>query len=180
MSGLSGSGKTWLAQRLAPIFGAVHLRSDVERKRLIGLAEHARSVSAVGERLYSRDSTARVYGHLAAAAEDALFGGYSTIVDATFARREDRHVFGELAHRVGVRVCFIHCHAPHEELAKRIVERERKGNDASEADIAVLDWQIKNWEPIGPDEEWATAISVETVDIDPQDLGQRIRACCAG
>ncbi len=36
MSGLSGSGKTWLAERLAARIGAIHVRSDVERKRLAG------------------------------------------------------------------------------------------------------------------------------------------------
>jgi aminoglycoside phosphotransferase family enzyme len=45
MSGLSGSGKTWVAQRLAPALHAVHLRSDIERKRLAGLPALARSGS---------------------------------------------------------------------------------------------------------------------------------------
>jgi len=31
MEGLSGSGKTWIATRLAPLLRAIHLRSDVER-----------------------------------------------------------------------------------------------------------------------------------------------------
>lgn len=35
MSGLSGSGKTWLATRLAVPLRAVHVRSDLERKRLL-------------------------------------------------------------------------------------------------------------------------------------------------
>src|SRR5690606_10996705 len=33
MCGVSGSGKRWLAERLAPLFCAVHVRSDIERKR---------------------------------------------------------------------------------------------------------------------------------------------------
>src|SRR5208282_218580 len=38
MCGVAGSGKSWLAQRLMPPMRAVLLRSDVERKRLAGLA----------------------------------------------------------------------------------------------------------------------------------------------
>ncbi len=34
MHGLSGSGKTWLSERIASQLGAIRIRSDVERKRL--------------------------------------------------------------------------------------------------------------------------------------------------
>ena len=37
MSGLSGSGKSWLAAQLAESLPAIHVRSDVERKRLFAL-----------------------------------------------------------------------------------------------------------------------------------------------
>jgi aminoglycoside phosphotransferase family enzyme/predicted kinase len=175
MSGLSGSGKTWLAERLAPILGAVHLRSDVERKRLAGLDDHSRSGSAVGEGIYSRGFTKRVYEHLAAVAEDVLAGDYTAIVDATFARRDDRGIFRKLARRVGVTACLIHCRAAHDVLVKRIVERHLRGSDASEADVSVLDWQKEHWEPVLADEQWAV-ISAETADVDVEEMKSRIEA----
>jgi uncharacterized protein len=175
MSGLSGSGKTWLAHRLAPALGAVHLRSDVERKRLAGLAEHSRSGAAVGKGLYSRELSRQVYQHLARVAEDVLAGGYAAIVDATFSRREERGVFRELARRLGVAACLIHCRAPHEVLMSRIVERYAQAADASEADVAVLDWQKEHWEPIGTDEQWAV-IAVETAHAELSELLGRIGA----
>jgi aminoglycoside phosphotransferase family enzyme/predicted kinase len=174
MSGLSGSGKTWLAQRLAPLLGAVHLRSDVERKRLAGLGETSRSGSAVAEGVYSRGFTNRVYEHLAVAAEDVLAGRYNAIVDATFARRDDRGTFRKLARRLGVSVCLIHCRAPHELLVKRIIARHLQGEDPSEADVSVLDWQKEHWEPIGADEQWSV-IPIETGEVDLEQLSQRIR-----
>jgi predicted kinase len=175
ISGLSGSGKTWLAERLAPFLGAIHLRSDVERKRLAGLGEHSRSAVAVGEGIYSRGFTERVYEHLAAATEDILAGGYTAIVDATFARRDDRGVFRKLARRVGVAACLIHCRAAHEVLVERIVERHLRGSDASEADVSVLGWQKEHWEPVGADEQWAV-IPAETAHVDMQELSGRIEA----
>jgi hypothetical protein len=173
MSGLSGSGKTWLADRLAPTLGAVHLRSDVERKRLAGLAELSRSDAPVGEGMYSTDFTARVYERLAGAAEDVLAGGYAAIVDATFVRRHDRDLFRALARRSGVMTYLIHCRASHEALVSRIVERDLHRKDASEADVAVLDWQTKHWEPVAADEQWAV-ITVETAHVDLDDLTRRI------
>ena len=129
--------------------------------------------------MYSNDSTARVYERLAGAAEDVLAGGYTAIVDATFVRRHDRDLFRELARRSGVMACLIHCRASHEVLARRIVERDLHRKDASEADVAVLDWQTKHWEPAAADEQWAV-ITVETAHVDLDDLTRRITPILAG
>lgn len=173
MSGLSGSGKTWLAERLAPLLGAVHLRSDIERKRLAGVDDHARTGSALGEGMYSKDFTTRVYGYLGTAADDILSGGYTAVVDATFSRREDRDALRKLAFRMGAPVCLIHCRASREVLRSRIVERDRQGRDASEADVNVLEWQKEHWEPIVAEEQW-TVIAVDTADVDVTDLARQI------
>ncbi|HEY6922894.1 MAG TPA: ATP-binding protein, partial [Steroidobacteraceae bacterium] len=173
MSGLSGSGKTWLAERLAPLVGAVHLRSDVERKRLAGLDDRARTRSALGRGMYSKDFTARVYAHLATAADDILSGGYTAIVDATFSKREDRDAFQKLAAHLGVPACLIHCHAPAEVLHNRITERARVGRDASEADIDVLEWQKQHWEPVEAVEQWKVIPTV-TTGVDPTELARHI------
>lgn len=152
MSGLSGSGKTWLAKRLAPIYGAVHIRSDVERKRLAGLPEQDRSGSSVGQGLYSADASRHLYERLASAADATVRGGYTTLVDATFSRRSERSRFAALARDLDVEVCRVHCHAPLEVLHSRIAARAQQDDDPSEADTAVLEWQQKNYEPAGPDE----------------------------
>jgi predicted kinase len=152
MSGLSGSGKTWLATRLATEIGAIHLRSDVERKRLAGVPEHASTRSSVGGGAYEPDMNARTYRRLADCAGDVLAGGLGAIVDATFQRREDRAHFIELAVKAGVPLALVRCTAPDAVLESRIRERTRAGADASEADIAVLNWQRAHYEPIDPAE----------------------------
>ncbi|HKJ75901.1 MAG TPA: AAA family ATPase, partial [Gammaproteobacteria bacterium] len=67
--GPSGAGKTTLTQPLLESLGAVRLRSDVERKRLYGLAPEADSGSAVGGGIYSRGAGTRTYSRLAELAE---------------------------------------------------------------------------------------------------------------
>jgi len=152
MSGVSGSGKTWLARQLAPALGAVHLRSDVERKRLAHLPEFASSASSLGQGLYSEGAAASVYRALEGAADAILEGGYPTIVDATFGRRDERRYFRQLASRRAVPVCVIRCQAPLEILEDRIEQRTRSGKDASEADSSVLHWQLQRFEPVVADE----------------------------
>jgi predicted kinase len=173
MCGLSGSGKTWLAQRLAPALGAVHLRSDIERKRLAGLAPLARSASAVARGLYAREVTAAVYARLAECATDTVAGGYTTIVDATFAAPGDRARFRALAAQLGIDLQIVYCHAPRRLLESRIRRRSRRAHDPSEADVAVLHWQERNFTP--PAVHEARAI-LDAAQFAPAELVRRIRA----
>jgi predicted kinase len=171
MSGLSGSGKTWLACQLAPLLGAVHLRSDVERKRLAGMAEQQKSGADIGQGIYSRAANERVVEHLLGCADDVLDGGFAVIVDATFGRRSDRGRFRQLAARHGVELRLIHCHAPGAVLESRIRGRQQAGLDASEADLAVLAWQQAHREAITVDEE----MKVIDIDTTEGDLVSKIR-----
>ncbi len=163
MHGLSGSGKTWLARPLARRLWAVHLRSDVERKRRAGLAELARSGSSVARDLYSSETTAALYEHLARAAEDVLAGGYSVIVDATFLRREQRSAFSALARRLGVPLYVVCCTARADVLTTRLRSREQAKLDASEATGSVLEWQRAHLEALSPEED-IDAIRVDTAN----------------
>ena len=51
--GVSGSGKSWVATRIARARGFVHVRSDHERRRLAGLAPAAASHSEQDQGLYA-------------------------------------------------------------------------------------------------------------------------------
>src|SRR5690606_2008790 len=88
--GLSGSGKTHVSTELVRRLPALRARSDLERKRLAGLAERAASGSPVGGGLYDATGTARTYARLEAIAQEGLAAGFDWIADATFLRAADR------------------------------------------------------------------------------------------
>lgn len=140
MCGVSGSGKTWLAQRLAPRLRAIHLRSDLERRRL---AE---------PRPYTPRARALTYVHLAICAEDVLSAGIPVLLDATFLRREHRTLFRKLAAELHVPLRVVACRAPAEVLRERVASRLATGSDASQADLAVLAEQEASQEAITPEE----------------------------
>jgi aminoglycoside phosphotransferase family enzyme/predicted kinase len=169
--GFSGSGKTTLTQALADAWGAVRVRSDVERKRLFGLSPDARTASDVASGLYSREAGERTYERLAELARVVLGAGYSCIVDAAFLQRAQRALLREVADDTGVPFAILDVRAPEAVLRSRILAREREGRDASEADLAVLGHQLATSEPIGPD-EGAEVLAVETEP--PCDLRQLI------
>lgn len=159
--GLSGSGKSWLAERLVTGPGLVRVRSDVERKRLHGLAPDQASESALGADLYSREATERTYRRLAEAAEAGCSAGMPVLVDAAFLDRPRRESFRALADRLGVPFTIIHCAAPEAVLSERVRDRQRRGDDASEAGLEVLQHQLAHADPLGSDER-AVAIEVDT------------------
>jgi aminoglycoside phosphotransferase family enzyme/predicted kinase len=159
--GLSGSGKTWLSKRLAPVLPAIHIRSDVERKRLAGLSALASSRSAPDAGIYTKEFNARTYEHLLAIARASLTAGDATIVDAAFLRRSERLQFAALAKECRCGFIILHCEAPNRTLQTRIQQRTVAANDASEATVTVLEKQHGYWEAFG-DEETAHVLNVNT------------------
>lgn len=168
--GLSGSGKTTHSQRLVDTLGMIRIRSDVERKRLAGLAADADSGSTMNSGLYDPLRTSLTYAHLASMARRMLEAGRSVIVDATFLMREQRRQFQELAHDVGAEFAIVPFEAEEHELRRRIIERGRAGSDASEANLRVLQSQLQRVEPLTA-EELTCCRSVEALVGDPPLIG---------
>ncbi len=133
--GLPGSGKTTFSQFVLEQMGAIRIRSDVERKRLFGLSALQSSRSHAGD-IYGAQATARTYARLYQLARELLAAGFTVIVDGAFLKQEEREKFRELAKKMSVRFAIASLHAAGTTLRKRIRQRS---NDASEADVAVLE-----------------------------------------
>jgi aminoglycoside phosphotransferase family enzyme/predicted kinase len=152
MHGFSGSGKSHAAARLVARAGAVRVRSDVERKRLHGLAWDAASGAALDTGLYSREATARTYAHLASLAAGIADAGWPAVVDAAFLRRDERDAFARLVAARGIPFVIVSCVADEGTLRARIEARRAAGSDPSEATLAVLERQLATHEPLADDE----------------------------
>jgi predicted kinase len=173
MCGVSGSGKTWLAGQLSPALGAIHVRSDIERRRIAGLTVRQRSGSALGEGLYREAMSVATYARLRECAADALAGGLPVIVDATFQRREQRARLAALAAEHAAALQVVYCHAPSAVLEARVAVRAQAGTDASEADRAVLALQEARFEPLSAAENLRVVDADTTAaDIVSRVLGQ--------
>lgn len=165
LCGVAGSGKSVVAAALVEATGAVRVRSDVERKRLRGLDALARS--AGGDGLYDAQATAATYARLAECARSALTAGYHVLVDATFLRRAQRASFAALAGQLQVPFAILACEAPASELVRRVAARAAAGADPSEADVAVLERQLRTREGLADAERpWTIDVDTTTpVDI---------------
>lgn len=173
--GVSGAGKSWLARRLAGELGAIHVRSDVERKRLFKLAPEARSAAANKPEMYGAAASEKTYRRLLDVAATCLDAGWPVIVDATFLRQVDRDAFARLATRKARPFAILDCRASLATLRERVANRTHEGRDASEADVQVLEMQLRDSQPLVP-AEVAKLISVQTdADIDVRALASRLR-----
>jgi predicted kinase len=159
--GLSGSGKTTFSSQLARVHGGIHLRSDVERKRLHGLAATAESESSVGCGIYNAKAFAETYSRLLDLASVVLDAGSPVIVDATFIRKHQRELFSRLAEELKVPLVFLDFPLEEEVLRLRIEQRAQgERGDASEATVEVLEYQLRHEEPLTTIEQ-QLAIRVE-------------------
>ncbi len=134
IGGLSGTGKSLLARMLAadiaPLPGAVVLRSDVARKRHFQVADTVR----LGADAYQPEVTEAVYAGLAQRAARILAQGHSVIVDAVFAREPERAAIAKVAAAAGVPFHGLFLTA---DLATRIARIAQRRGDASDATEAV-------------------------------------------
>lgn len=132
VGGMSGTGKTVLARDLAPGLGlcpgAVHLRTDTERKAAAAQVDYAQaSRSAIYNRMFDR-------------AANLLAAGRSVILDGTFLDEAQRSAAKALAQRPGVGFRGLWLTAPLPVLIERVTSRQ---GDASDADADVVRAQAR-------------------------------------
>lgn len=150
IGGKSGTGKSVLARDAAPLVaplpGAVILRSDVLRKELHGVDP----LTTLPEAAYARDVTARVYRTLNERARRVLAQGFSVILDAAFLHQAERDELAVAARNMKADFHPLFLDA---DMAVRIGRVAKRRNDASDAtqqiaagqdsyDLGKLDWPV--------------------------------------
>jgi hypothetical protein len=167
--GVAGAGKTWASQIVLETIGAIRIRSDVERKRMHGLTAGARTGAAIEGGIYTAEATASVYERLMQLARGVVEGGFTTLVDATFLKREQRDLFRDLARGLRARFAIADFQADTAVLRARVALRSEQGQDASEAGLDVLEHQLRSREPLREDEA-LSAVTFRTDRMTSQDI----------
>ena len=175
LHGLTGAGKSYVAERIMTALPALRVRSDLERKRIGGLAETASSGSSIGTDLYDRATSDRVYRRLFDVAQTMLGAGHDVILDAAFLERGRRDDARALAGRCNARFVLLDVTAGEEQLRQRVARRQALGDDASEAGLQVLEHQLTHQEALA-EHERETLLSCRSDGLDVARLVNRLRA----
>ncbi|ANW05712.1 hypothetical protein LMTR13_20160 [Bradyrhizobium icense] len=134
IGGLSGTGKSVLAHGVAGLIepppGAVIVRSDVVRKRLLGTSE----TTALPESAYQSATTERVYAALSSTAQRVLTQGCSVVLDAAYLQEAERTEIESLAAAHSARFVGLFLTT---DLATRLARIEQRKGDASDATRSV-------------------------------------------
>jgi aminoglycoside phosphotransferase family enzyme/predicted kinase len=182
--GVSGTGKSWYARRLAISQSAIQIRSDVERKRLFGYPMNAHTGSGIRTGIYTAEAGMKTYARLADLARYVIEGGFTAVVDAAFLTYAERDRFRALAARLGVSFVLLSFTADEDTLRDRIRRRQASGKDPSEAGMEVLQAQLRSQESLLPAER-EYAIIVEASANPPvsdiiNQVAARINPAAAG
>lgn len=134
LGGLSGTGKTTLAKQIAAQIGrrpgAVHIRSDLERKALFGVDPLHR----LPQSAYDPPVTEKVYRRMREKARHALAAGHAVILDSVHGTLDERQDAGRIASDLGCAFHGIWLDLDTAGRGARVAQRKR---DASDADAAV-------------------------------------------
>jgi len=129
----------------------------------------------LSERSRARTSAASIWSVSRAPPGSRWIASRWVSTPATFLRRAERLDFRQVAAVNGARFAILDCTAPPDELRRRIKARARKGRDASEADLGVLERQLVTAEPLDRAER-RHVVAVDTKrSIRYADLASRLR-----
>jgi aminoglycoside phosphotransferase family enzyme/predicted kinase len=135
MTGLSGTGKSTVARRLAWALGARLFTSDIVRKDLAGITGAA--PAAWEEGIYRPEWTKATYDRLFALAESSLSNGRPVVLDAAFLDADQRTGAANVAARAGTRLVLVETICDQATVAARLAARAARGDSPSDATMAT-------------------------------------------
>ncbi len=136
MSGLTGTGKSHLANALAARLGTAVYSSDVVRKALLGLEATERRWEPFGAGIYNEETTEQTYDALLANAQSWLERSKPVILDASYLKRDERLAARQLATQTKARFRVIETAVDEETIRGRLAER------AEEKSVSDGRWEI--------------------------------------
>jgi aminoglycoside phosphotransferase family enzyme/predicted kinase len=156
--GLTGSGKSTIAETVGAELGLTVLSSDRLRKELAGVPLYERHTGDYGEGIYSPAHGEATYAELFARADRLLDSGEGVIIDATCMRRKDRESLLEIAERHGAPLYLVLVETPEPVVRERLEERARNGKSISDGRWEVYLRQRDEFEPLLPSESRLLAV----------------------
>ncbi len=170
--GVSGSGKSWLSERVTALLPAIHIRSDIERRRSASLtADESMDDSSVR---YDTENVELIYDELWRLAQVILSAGFTVVVDATFLLAARRERFRQLAVNMKASFRILDFQCAQTVLYERVAKRKREGKDPSEATVEVLNKQLQHAQALSTAEQ-KDSISIHSdEEIDVSALAKRI------
>jgi hypothetical protein len=126
VSGLTGTGKTTIAQKIAIDYHANHINTDIIRKEQAGIDVFERHHDHINTGLYDPKNVESTYTRVLEKAGEWLKNGQNVVVDATFQKKEHRELVKKTARQHKAKLVMINCVCPDAFVKKRLEDRVKK------------------------------------------------------
>ena len=151
VSGLTGTGKSTVAQKLAVDYHAEQINTDVVRKQQAGIEQFERHHDGFHAGLYTPDNIDRTYEQVMSLAAQHLRKKENVVLDATFQKKTYRDMARAVAAKHHATLVFLECTCPDEVVKQRLIERLKK-KTVSDGRWEIYREQKKTFERFSSDE----------------------------
>ena len=146
VGGLTGTGKSTIASKIAVDYHAVLVNSDLIRKEMAGIDKFEPHRDAFNTGLYAPNNIDQTYKQVIAKARSMLEQRFSVILDATFVYQRHRDLASSLAHEIKVPLVVIQC-VCEPSVVKRRLEKRLKEKSVSDGRWEIYQHQINSMDP---------------------------------
>jgi len=149
--GLTGTGKSTIALKLAIDYHATQINTDIVRKELAGINKYERHHDTINTGLYSPKKVDTTYTKVFEKVAELLKEGKNIVVDATFQKMKYRKNIVTLAKQYNAMLYLIECICPDDIVKQRLDERVKK-KSISDGRWEIYLNQKTTYEPFSLDE----------------------------
>ena len=164
--GLMGTGKSFLAAKLARRMGIDYLKSDRIRKEILGISPGEHRLDKYGKGIYTSDATYMTYDALLEKGRKALEQGRSVILDASFMQSTHRARARDLARSKNAGFRILYCTAAEDVIRRRLDDRIKRLDEPSDGRSEIFEEQRSRFEPIRQSEQKDSREWDSTTDAD--------------
>lgn len=152
MSGLTGTGKSTVANKIAVDYNATVINSDVVRKETEGIDKFERHLDDPNTGMYSPKRVHQTYKNVMDYAKDILKRENNVVLDATFQKRKHRLMAKALAEKFNALFIPVYCTCP-ESVAKKWLEERMKSKSVSDGRWEIYQTQKETFDMFADDEQ---------------------------
>jgi hypothetical protein len=155
VSGLTGTGKSTVAQKLAVDYSAQQINTDAVRKQHAGIEKFERHHDQFNTGLYSPDKIDETYKQVVQLGASYLKKKKNVVLDATFQKKKYRDMVRSIATKHHAVLVMIHCACP-DTVVKQRLEQRLKEKSVSDGRWEIYLEQQKTFEPFSSNEPFIT------------------------
>lgn len=161
MSGLTGTGKSTVAGKLAVDYNAKIVNTDVIRKKTAGVDKFERHLDDPNTGMYSPERVHKTYEKVMDYAKGFLNQGKNIVLDATFQKQQHREMARQLAHKNNAVFLPVYCSCP-EHVAKEWLKERLKSKSVSDGRWEIYQMQKDSFDMFTDEEKPLMINTAET------------------